>query len=81
MTGTHQGDAFIAKQGAENDGVLRFLAVVDDREFGLGPLEQRQRIDDESGDDVQLNLGPQRPVGVHGRHQPVEAIVALHSHA
>jgi len=39
--GAHQCDAFIAKQGTEDDGVLRFLAVVDDGEFGFPSLEQR----------------------------------------
>jgi hypothetical protein len=51
---------------------------VNDGEFGLAAFEQRQRIDDESRNDVEFHLGPQRSIGVHRRHQPVEAIVALH---
>ncbi len=48
---------------------------------GLTAIEKRQRIDDEAGNDVELDFRPQRPIGIHGRHQPVEAIVALHRHA
>ena len=81
MPRTHQADALVAKQGTEDHVGMRLRPVVDDGEFRLTALEQRQRIDDETGDDVELHFGPQRPVGVHRRHQPIEAIVALHRNA
>jgi hypothetical protein len=45
---------------------------------GLERGYHRQRIDDKSGDDVELHFRPQRAIGVHGRHQPIKAIVTLH---
>ena len=48
---------------------------------GLAAIEKGQRVDDEPGNDVEFDFRPQRPIGIHGRHQPVEAVVALHRHA
>ena len=54
------------------------MFIVNDGEFRFAALEQRQRIDDETRNDVQLDFRPERPVGIHGGHQPIEAIVTLH---
>ncbi len=67
--------------GAENHVGMGCLRMVNDGEFRLTVVEQRQRVDQETGNDVELDFRPEGPVGIHGRHQPVEAIVALHRHA
>ena len=51
---------------------------MNDGEFRLAAIEQRQGIDHETRNDVELHLRPKRPIGIHGRHEPVEAVVALH---
>ena len=78
MSGAHERDALIAKQRAECHVRVRRRAIVNHRELRLAALEQGQGVDDETRDDVELDLGPQGPIGVHRRHEPIEAIVALH---
>jgi len=56
---------------------MGFLPVMDDGQFGLALIQQRQGVHDEAGNNVQLHLGPQVPIRIHRGHQPVETVVAL----
>ena len=70
MARAHESDAFIAKQRAELDVRARLLWIVNDGKFSLAAIEQRQRIDDEARNDVEFDFGPERPIGIHGGHEP-----------
>ena len=82
MPRAHQRHAFVAKQGTEYHGRMIFLPIVDDGQFGLAVIEER-------GSGLTTNpemmsnstSGPKAAIGVHCRHEPVEAVMALHRDA
>lgn len=71
-----QRDDLEAEQRVVVDGFVGVL-LGDDRHLGAVLHHQRDRVGVEARDDVQLDLGPALAEGIHGRHQPVEAGVAL----
>ena len=80
MPGRHQRQHLVAEQRTERYALVA-RGFRHDHQVGLVLVQQRQRIGVKAAHQVHLHLRPVCAIGVHARHQPVVAGVALHRDA